>query len=257
MIQTASASDPDRLDYETTVESIRQLTDIRFKLLAFVPTLSGAAIALVTKRVLPGVEAAVGALGFLITLGIAFYDQRNSSIYDDLVGRAAWLERNQLGFGIRPGRPGGGPFNDRGGERRRLFGVIEIWHDRALALIYATVLGGWAFPVCVGAGMRLRWAAVIAVVVAAGLTLELQRLGGEGPLARRWWTRHWHARRDRRAAWRRYHDARLTKLKSDLDKESARLDKMTEALTARKDLQDTRGDPPANAEGEASPAPRS
>jgi hypothetical protein len=35
-----------KLDYEQTHQLIRMFTDIRFKLLAFVPTLTGAAVAL-------------------------------------------------------------------------------------------------------------------------------------------------------------------------------------------------------------------
>jgi hypothetical protein len=195
--ERAGKVDLDRWDYEQTVESIRQLTDIRFKLLAFVPTLSGAAIAIVTKRALPGVEAAIGAFGFFVTLGIAFYDQRNSALYDALISRARWLERERLRLPGRADAQFGGQFAERPPERRRLFGIVEVWHDRALALIYGTVLGGWVFPVLVGAGLRVRWAALGAVIVGVVLILELQRMGGEGPLSRRWWARR-HRWRDRR-----------------------------------------------------------
>jgi hypothetical protein len=193
-----------RWDYEQTVATVRQLTDIRFKLLAFVPTLSGIAIGLVTRRVQPGVEAAVGAFGFLITLGIAFYDQRNSALYDELIGRARWLEATILRLPSRHTHLArGGQYAERPGERRRLFGLIEIWHDRALALIYGTVLGGWTFLFLLGAfDWSNRAAGIGAAFVAFLLTLELQRLGHEGPLARRWWSvgrHHWRERR--RAEW--------------------------------------------------------
>ena len=68
-----------KFDYEQTLETYRQLTDIRFKLLAFVPALSGAAIALLTRSEIDGLEGVgLAGLGFVVTLGIALYDQRNT-----------------------------------------------------------------------------------------------------------------------------------------------------------------------------------
>jgi hypothetical protein len=43
------ADDRLRLDYEQTTQLIRTLTDIRFKLLAFVPTIAGATVGLVGR----------------------------------------------------------------------------------------------------------------------------------------------------------------------------------------------------------------
>ena len=72
-------------EYDQVNQNVRALTDVRFKLLAFLPLLSTAAI-----YVLTGASAAPGslpalaipllaALGFLATLGITIYDQRTPS----------------------------------------------------------------------------------------------------------------------------------------------------------------------------------
>lgn len=45
---------PDRwADYEQTLQTYRQLVDIRFKLLAFVPAFSGSAVTLLTTAMIP------------------------------------------------------------------------------------------------------------------------------------------------------------------------------------------------------------
>jgi len=82
------------LDYEQTTELFRMLADIRFKLLAFVPTLTGIAISLLTgDKLEPGTILVVGILGFFVTLGIILYELRNSLFYDLSISRAARLER--------------------------------------------------------------------------------------------------------------------------------------------------------------------
>ena len=45
-----------KLDYEQTCQQIRAFTDIRFKLLAFVPTLTGAAVALLSRALTSGLS---------------------------------------------------------------------------------------------------------------------------------------------------------------------------------------------------------
>src|SRR5688500_3630276 len=92
--------DPDdrlQLDYDQTTQLLRTLTDVRFKLLAFVPTISGATVVVFGKP-RPAVELlSVGLLGLLATLGIFLYELRNSQLLDSLVHRASVLER-RLGF---------------------------------------------------------------------------------------------------------------------------------------------------------------
>jgi hypothetical protein len=139
------------LEYKLANENFRALADIRFKLLALVPILSGAALALISpnlfgKEPRPEIALAAGILGFLVTLGVTFYDQRNSQLYNAIYHHIRYLQTklvlpNGTQFGVRPGR-----------ELRFVF-VWSIWHDRALALIYSAVLGAWLYPVCYAALM--------------------------------------------------------------------------------------------------------
>ncbi|MGZ4383713.1 MAG: hypothetical protein ACXVY3_03865, partial [Gaiellaceae bacterium] len=69
-----------RLDYEQTTELYRTLLDVRFKLLAIVPTISGVAVGLLDKP-RPAIELlAVGLLGLVATLGVFVYELRNTQI---------------------------------------------------------------------------------------------------------------------------------------------------------------------------------
>jgi hypothetical protein len=58
-----------RLDYNETTDLMRALTDVRFKLVAFVPTISGAAIAVLGHGRSTSELLAVGLLGLVATVG--------------------------------------------------------------------------------------------------------------------------------------------------------------------------------------------
>jgi len=81
-----------KLDYEQTCQQIRAFTDIRFKLLAFVPTLTAAAVALLGNVTDQWRVLAVGLLGLFVTLGLAFYEMRNTVLYRAAIDRAKRLE---------------------------------------------------------------------------------------------------------------------------------------------------------------------
>ncbi len=136
-----------RLDYDQTCQQIRAFTDTRFKLLAFVPTLTGAAVALLSSRdINQWTVLVVGLLGLSVTLGIVFYEMRNTVLYDAAIHRAKWLEVS-LGLPILThGKQRGGLFNERP-DRPKLFLTLEAWHDQALALVYGAALGGWVYIV--------------------------------------------------------------------------------------------------------------
>ncbi|MBI5102400.1 MAG: hypothetical protein HZB33_11265 [Nitrospirae bacterium] len=140
-----------KLDYEQTTQYHHNLADIRFRLLALVPIATGAAIALVEKTVSGPHVLAIGLLGFMVTLGITFYDQRNTQIYDAMQKRAKTLE---VLLGFLPlddkTKQRGGAFLDRPDRGRRLFGVFLMWHDRALAVIYAATFAGWSYLITDG-----------------------------------------------------------------------------------------------------------
>ncbi len=135
-----------RADYAQTNQQINVLADIRFKLLAFVPALTAAAVTLLTSnKVGQGAVFAVGLLGFVVVFGIAMYDQRNSQIYDACQHRAKYLEsEKQLGLPKSTKVKEGGLYNERPDRTRSLFG-ITVWHDRSLAYIYSAALGGWSY----------------------------------------------------------------------------------------------------------------
>jgi hypothetical protein len=146
------------LDYKITIQQFEMLSDIRFKLLAFVPTVTGLAVTLVTDRQSTTTRLAVGVLGFVVTIGIVMYDLRNSKFYDGIVHRAKYLEA-RLGFPrCTECRKVGGVFNERLGARQRLFGFFEIWHDRGLALVYSAALASWLYLI-VDALLSLLWQA--------------------------------------------------------------------------------------------------
>jgi hypothetical protein len=146
VIGASHAEDPRlRVDYEQTLDTYRQLADIRFKLLAFVPTLSGVAVVLLTNASLHGSEkVALAGLGFFVTLGIVLYDQRNTQFYNGAIGRAQHLE-DDLNFERFETDEHRGLFGSRKDHPTRRFFGLPVGHDLGLAFIYSAVLGAWVF----------------------------------------------------------------------------------------------------------------
>ena len=133
-----------KLDYEQTNETFRMLADIRFKLLAFVPTISGVGVTLAAQATDHETGLALGLIGLVVTLGIIIYELRNTQIYDATVHRAKWLE---VSLGMRlctKNMKAGGLFNERP-ARAKLVANIPLWHDLGLALVYAAAVGGWIY----------------------------------------------------------------------------------------------------------------
>ena len=168
--------------YEQVCNGYRELIDVRFKLLALVPSISGVAIALISKDLsdfqsYPVPRLIVAILGFIVTIGIVFYDQRNSQLYNALIRRGRKLEEELSINGI---------FSNRQPRTLKLFGLITIWHDRGLALIYGSVLGAWIFPIA--GGIQWLWkteanvntapeiAAIISCIASIVFIIELHRL---------------------------------------------------------------------------------
>jgi len=192
-----TGEDQRSLDYEQVVGIIELLTDVRFKLLALVPTVSGAAVGLLASADLaPGAQVVLATLGFVVTVGIVFYEQRNTQFYNNAIGRAEYLER-EMGFGAAPGDREGGYFRSRTRRPRKFFGVVPMRHDRALGLIYASVLGAWAFA-AVAAIFRPLAAAAVGAGVAIVCFVEFERLDGTHKRIRDWIEKWWRTRRWRR-----------------------------------------------------------
>jgi hypothetical protein len=89
-----------KMEYEQVNANFRMLADIRFKLVALIPTLGSVAVYVLSKIVTDQrvglaeyvVTFVVSLVGFSATLGIVFYDQRNTELYEALIGRAKDLE---------------------------------------------------------------------------------------------------------------------------------------------------------------------
>ncbi len=123
----------------------------------------------------------IGLLGLVATFGILVYELRKSQLHDAVVHRAAELER-RLGFPSAVGSgAAGGLFTERPRRTIRLLGVIDVWHDRGLALVYGAALAGWTYLVAWGAlgavdlGAARETGAVIGAAVGILVAMEIER----------------------------------------------------------------------------------
>lgn len=131
------------LDYEQTLAYFHSLHEVRFKLLAFLPALTGLAVVLAPPNTTPAQQFALACIGLIVTLGITSYDQRNSVIYDRLVCRARFLEK-KLAFYPLPDDIGGGPFHCRP-PLKKIAGVLLVWHIQGLTLVYSASITAWCY----------------------------------------------------------------------------------------------------------------
>jgi len=140
-----------RLDYEQTTDLLGTLTDVRFKLLAFVPTIAGAAVGLLGHPRPAAELLGVGLLGLFPTLGILLYELRNTQIFDYATTRAKRLEAQlRLPSPFKPAMVGG-LFSERPDRSLRLLGIATVAQDSGLALVYGAALAGWSYLVAWGA----------------------------------------------------------------------------------------------------------
>ncbi|HEY6836474.1 MAG TPA: hypothetical protein VI142_08485 [Gaiellaceae bacterium] len=130
-----------RLEYDRAVALFAELTEIRFKLLALVPTLSGAAVALLHAGEAPVELIAVGLLGLAATLGVLVYELRNSEIRRAAGARIGAVESEVIGRPLIENRAKGAA---------RLLGVIPLQQSIGLALVYGAALAGWGYLVSWG-----------------------------------------------------------------------------------------------------------
>jgi hypothetical protein len=131
-----------RLEYDRAVALFAELTDIRFKLLALVPTLSGAAVGLLHAGEAPVELLAIGLLGLAATLGVLVYELRNSEIRRAAGARIGAVESGVIGRPLIENRAKGAS---------RLLGVIPLEQSIGLALVYGAALAGWGYLVSWGA----------------------------------------------------------------------------------------------------------
>lgn len=165
-----------RLEYDNGSELLRGLTETRFRLLALVPTLSGAVVALVSGGEGDVELLAIGLLGLSASLGVLLYELRNGEIQSAVARRVAEAERVLLP---------NGPLVDV--PQTRLLGLVPISRTGALALVYGAALGGWGYLVAWG-GLRAAGVGHAArpsgLVIGAGfgllVALEIVRLERSG-----------------------------------------------------------------------------
>jgi hypothetical protein len=160
-------------DYQTTVDVVKLLSDIRFRCLVFVTAIIAIANALIPGTGNPGTRIALGFVGLVATLGITIYDLRNSQLYDAAIHRAKDLERRLVLvsatknwdegglFAERPPYVPGGKWKDLTFKQRKdeikekrlplmRFWLFTVKHDHGLALIYGAALGGWVYLIADG-----------------------------------------------------------------------------------------------------------
>ena len=165
-----------KFEYKEVHAYWRILTDIRFKLLAFVPTLAGLGVVLIPNE--PLGAFAVGLLGFIATLGITFYDQRNTELYNASIHRAAVLEREITKFKATrmikcyDGANVGGIFCLRPKRGRKFLGIL-MYHDRGLSMVYASALGAWLFIIINSILKLIFWPLTFSLLLAALLAIVI------------------------------------------------------------------------------------
>ena len=121
-------------EYDTVVAQFRALTEIRFKLLGLLPLGTISAILFIPKDA-GGVRPAVGFFGAIVTVALFAYHLRNDQLYDELVSRAAQIER-ELGLFD-------GSFLQRPATWQRLGLGIDVEHRWPIALVYAASGALW------------------------------------------------------------------------------------------------------------------
>ena len=154
-------------EYNRASEVQKLLVDIRFRLLALVPTLTAIGVSVLKEQ--RDLRLGVGVLGLVVTLGVVMYEIRNSQIHDAAVHRiknlSVWLDLPA--GGLRP-------------AQFRLLGVAKVWHDRALGMIHGASMGAWAALVAYsvpGWPREREWlVAGVAVAVAAVVYEEIIRI---------------------------------------------------------------------------------
>jgi hypothetical protein len=150
-------------DYDRTVATVHQLTEVRFKLAAFLPALTGGAVALLASSKLgPLTKASLALGGLIFSLGKVLYDLRNSQIYNAAIGRAKALEV-VLGFDVCEDDENPGLFGSRADTIRRKqekgldrFLRMPVQHGSGLALVYTAVIGAWLWAVLQQAAIGLQ-----------------------------------------------------------------------------------------------------
>lgn len=128
-------------EYGEVSSNFRLLTDIRFKLLAFLP-IAAAAGATLKGETVGDTGFALLLFGLVTTIGLVTYNARNDQLYDTLVRRAASIERS-LGLSD-------GAFANRPRSWLKVYGW-KVDHRTGVNTIYSASIALWLFRPCVWA----------------------------------------------------------------------------------------------------------
>ena len=134
------------MEYSEVNNNIRELTSIRFQLLAFLPagTILGAFLLADADTVFHPVLA---LFGMVITLGLWIYHLRNDQLYGALIGRAKELESRLLLInGQYRQRPA--PWLNL--EPIPLVGSLTIDHSTGINLVYGASFVAWFYAIVYG-----------------------------------------------------------------------------------------------------------
>ncbi|OUM00776.1 hypothetical protein [Variovorax sp. JS1663] len=124
-------------EYGDVANNFRGLADVRFKLLNLLPIAAAATAAFKGDKP-DGLTFFISLFGLAVTIGLLVYNARNDQLYDELVGRAAAIERAvSLPDGAYANRPR--PWLD-------IHALGHTWnvdHRSAVALIYSATICLW------------------------------------------------------------------------------------------------------------------
>jgi hypothetical protein len=149
-----------RLEYDAAAGVVRDLTEVRFKLLALVPTLAGVVVALASSRTKAVELLAVGLLGATATAGVLVYELRNAQIRRVAQDRVRTLEAQFFAGGTLSVEP-------------RTLGPFTIGHRLGVGLVYGAAFGGWGYLVGWAALRALDVGSARAIGLALGAALGL------------------------------------------------------------------------------------
>jgi hypothetical protein len=155
-----------RLEYQEICKSYQSIGDTRLKLLGFLPLSSGVGIYAVIGdggSSIPPFAWVAGLFGFLVTLGLFFYELRG-------LQRSAALERIGRELETSLGLAATGQFSAQ--PEGSLGGLVDV--RGAAWVIYTTVLGAWAYLTFVR-NLGTFWAALVAAAIALIVSFVLAR----------------------------------------------------------------------------------
>jgi hypothetical protein len=136
MVEDDRAMEIALAEYKEVVTQFRTLTDIRFKLLTYLPLGTVVAAVFVPPANDLVKQPSIPAFAFVVTLCIATYNKRNDQHYDELVSRAAELERElRIEHGSFSNRP----------KAWVKYGFVPVEHRWPIGLIYAAAASLWAY----------------------------------------------------------------------------------------------------------------